>query len=178
MKLPAALTAVLAALLAASAHATTFNFSYSFDPANTGNGEPVVITGSFDGTAVGDLISDISNASLWINGTAFTGPLTISGIDTATGSPSGSAVVSLDATQANFAFADDGLNNFFTIAGGQAFAVDYNLTDSLGNAISGAEAASNASWAVAAVPEPASYALLAAGLFVIGAATQRRRPQA
>jgi len=176
MKRLAVTAALLAGLLAAAAaQADTYKFSYSFDPLNTGNGAPVTITGSFDGTAAGDLISGVTNASLWINGTAFTGPLNIT-----SGDLSGAAVISADVAKSDFAFADSGFNNYFTIFSGLASGLDFNLVDNLNNPISGAETASNDHWTLTAatVPEPDSLALLVAAFIAFGAASLRRRPQA
>jgi len=175
-------TALTLAALAAQAQTTTFNFSYSFDPNNTGNGAPVNITGSFSGNQVGSLISGISDVTLSINGTLFSGPIVIEAAD-ADGNWSSSVapVISTDVGLANFVFADadvanhpDAVNNFFYISGGQVFALDFNVTDAGNNPLQGYETAANASWSVSAVPEPASWALLAAGM---GLVVLRRRSQ-
>ena len=177
-------TALALSALAAQAQTTTFNFSYSFDPNNTGNGQPVNITGSFSGNEVGNLISGISNVMLSINGIQFTGPIVIEAAD-ADGNWSGSVapVISTDVGLANFVFADadvanhpDAVNNFFYISGGQVFALDFNVTDAGNNPLQGFESAANASWNVSAVPEPGTWALMAAGLGLV--ALRRRHSQA
>ena len=177
--LKAALLGSAFAALVGSAHATTFNFSYSFDPANTGNGEAVTITGTFDGVAVGDLISSITNASLFVNGTAFSGPLTIGGFNSSTGEVSSNAVISADLGKSNFIFTDStsSPNNLFWVADGSAFAVKYDLLDANNNGTIGFEDATSAHWTVtaAAVPEPATYLLMAGGLAAVGFVSRRRR---
>ncbi len=180
-------TALLGATLSLAAIAaqaqTTFNFSYSFDPNNTGNGQALSITGSFTGTAAGDLISNIGNVSLSINGTLFSGPIVIEAADAAGNwSTSVAPVISANTGLANFVFADadvanhpDAVNNFFYISGGQVFALDFNVTDAGNNPLQGYETAANGSWNVSAVPEPATWALMAAG---VGLVALRRRRQA
>ena len=176
--LKAALLGSALAALVSGAHATTFNFSYSFDPANTGNGEAVTVTGSFDGVEVGDVISSITNASLAINGTAFGGPLTIGGFNSSTGEISSNAVISADLGKSNFIFTDSTQNqNLFWVADSTAFAVKYDLLDANNNGTIGFESATNAHWTLtaAAVPEPATYLMLACGLAAVGFVARRRQ---
>jgi len=170
--LKAALLGSALAALVGSAHATTFNFSYSFDSAGTSTGGAVTITGSFEGTEIGDLISNITNASVAMNGRAYTGPLVAT-----SGDFSASPVISTDLAKNDFAFYDAAFNNGFTISGGQAFAVNYAVLDAGGNALAGAESANAAHWTLtaAAVPEPATYLLMAGGLAAIGFVSRRRR---
>ena len=179
------LCAAALALASFAANATTFDFSYSFDKNNTGDGNAVVLTGSFTGTQVGDLITDISGVQMALNGIAFSGPLLVESMNSATGNWDASLapVISTDVTQSNFIFADadvannpGGVSNYFYMVGGQAFAVTLNTTDVNSNPLSGFETANSASWTVtAAVPEPSTYALMLAGLASIGLLVQRRR---
>ncbi len=178
------LAAGLLALVSLSASATTFDFSYSFDPANTGDGNPVVLSGSFDGTQAGSLFTGISNFQIALNGTAFSGPLQVEAWNNATSNWDAliAPVISTDVTQANFIVADAdvstnpaGVSNYFYVLGGQAVAITFNVTDAGGNPLEGVETASNASWDVSAVPEPANTALLMAGLGLLGALARRRK---
>ena len=106
------------------------------------------------------------------NGTAYTGPLVISA-----GDLSSPAVISTDLAKSDFAFYDAGFNNSFAVTGGQASAFNFAIIDAGNNALAGAEDATNAHWTLtaAAVPEPATYLLMAGGLAAIGFVSRRRR---
>jgi len=95
-----------AALLAAcsgAAHASTFDFSYTFTSGQT-------VSGSLDGTLSGNLVTDISDVSLTFDGQAFNGPLFIGSFDTTSGGvnyAANSAVVSTNAALNDFVIADN-----------------------------------------------------------------------
>ncbi len=178
------LAAAALTLISLSASATTFNFSYSFDPADTGDGNPVVLTGSFSGTQLGALITGIANFQVSLNGAAFSGPLQVEAWNYTTSNwdPATTPVISTDVAQTNFVVADAdvstnpaGVSNYFYISGGQAVAVTFNMTDAGNNPLEGVGTASNANWSVTAVPEPANAALLMAGLGVVGLLARRRQ---
>lgn len=158
---------------AAAAQASTYNFSYNFSDGS-------LITGSFDGTATGDLISDLSHISLSYNGTAFPGEVSSYSYETASGDwKLGTAVVSLDGSKNNFAFfSGDPVSNNFShgflyIPWGGNTADLVQVIYPGGDNYNPAEL--HANWQITAVPEPETYAMLLAGLGALGFAARRRK---
>src|SRR5258705_7744519 len=99
--------ACVALLASVSAQAETFDFSYTF-------GDGPVVTGSLQGTLVGDAVQNISNVQVALNGTAFTGTLNVAGWDSGTALFDSPAIVSTDASKNNFVFADADAANLNT----------------------------------------------------------------
>lgn len=146
-----------------------------------------LVSGSFDGTLSGNLISGISNVSVFINGLGpiGNGSLFADGYDTGTSSyVSGGAIASLDGTQNNFFFAnsDLGVGDFSYNAYYYSFSqfgwgdVAY---DNVSNQNPGTNDANFRAQLVegqrSAVPEPASWAMMVAGFGLLGSLTRRDR---
>jgi hypothetical protein len=180
--LKAAVIAAVFASCAAAAHAETFDFSYTF-------ADGLAITGSLDGTASGNLISNISNVNVDFGGNQFTGSLFAGTADNANGVfnySANSAVLSTDSTLNNFIFSDGNdptLGNtsnafIFNAPGGYVDAFNTNV---LTNSADFDEPA-NGSWEIAPevkpVPVPGAFPLLLSGLGLLTAAARRRRAQA
>lgn len=163
--------AAASALLAASTvHATTYDFSYHFL-----NGE--VVSGSFDGTASGNLVDHVSNIAFSINGIAVSGP-----INARNSTFTGNAEFSFNGLANNFLLFDSSLKNILLSgpSNGAFFTNVMNYSSTHGAYAEGPAyvpyAASRWSLAVAAaVPEPASYAMLLGGLVLLGAVARRRQ---
>ncbi|HEY4375325.1 MAG TPA: PEP-CTERM sorting domain-containing protein [Burkholderiales bacterium] len=165
------------ALAPLAAHAENFNFSYNFDANSTSDATPMSVTGSFSGTVVGSLIENISNFSVSLNGTAFTGTLLGAGWNGTAFDNSVAPVLSSDVSLDNFYFADTtatdpNYNNLFWFKGGEIFAVNFNA-DGFPTAD---ETAIASKWSVntVPVPEPSTYALLLAGLGLMTMVARRR----
>ena len=171
----------LAALFATSpaSASQTFDYSYTFD---TGQ----VVSGSFTGTAAGDLISDLSNISASIDGVALpqSGNLFSEswvGFNSGHGAPG--AVVSFDGLQSNFIFGDNALDSYFYVVpwyngnqtiGTQALSLSTGYIDYY----NGNYNASNWNVVAAPVPEPTEGALLLSGIGLLGFIATRRKKSA
>lgn len=165
---------VSVAIAAASAYADTFDYSFSV------NG--TLITGSFEGVAAGNLLTNLSHVSARVNGLAILGSGSLS--------PIGQSRYGLAPGVASF---DGKENNFMFISPegsphGLTAGIEYvgSLTDvnivaqpasyaHTGLLDASEIASSPTGWSVTAVPEPETYALMLAGLGLIGAVTRRRK---
>jgi len=172
--------AVLAGVLALAFGNAQALESYTFSETLQGGTK---ITGSFQGDASGNLISNISNISVAFDGDAFNGSghLFSAAISVGIGWVSG-AVVSFDGTQNNFAFVDS------DIANGNFWLTNYFWSFTSLPEINSLDRACNRndicvdgpaqSWSVTTVnpvPEPETYAMMLAGLGLLGFKARSRK---
>lgn len=172
--------AVTAFLACAASHAETFYYSYTF---HTGH----AITGSFDGTANGNLVTGLSNISVEFDGESLiSGPVTDYGYTRATNKwTAGTAVLSFDGTANNFAFAGSqfGIGHMFFIGDDEARGVSSAVIfASTGVTVDeDSPGVIQSRWTLTrepippAVPEPETYAMLLAGLGLVGFAARHKR---
>lgn len=176
---------VLAATLLASAaaQAETFAFSYVFPNVGT------TVSGSFDGTRSGDLVTGLSNISASYRGVVFAPNESLHEFHYSTvgrGFVSGGSIASFSGNSNNFLFVNsetpDDLyyKNFF-------FYIPYYggvdpLISTYAHAPFSNIGADNSSgigaWtlkSVSAVPEPETYPMMLAGLGLMGAIARRRK---
>lgn len=172
-RLLAALTLLAATTVV---QATTYSFSYSFNSTPWFTSTPMLVTGSFDGDANGNLIDNLSNISVVENGVAFIGNGTLFSSYKLSSDPLNvtlfAGVASFDGLQNNFNFTD-GMHNWFQMVpalGGNARTTSAVIGDwplAIYAIDAGRYAPTTSNWSITAVPEPASYALLIAGLAVL-----------
>ena len=154
---------------------TVYDFQYTF--ASTGD----VVTGSFSGNASGDLITNLSNIAVSVDGVAFNGSGSLFGssyVDALGNAQPGGAIVSFDGLQNNFIFADSNfpLDPNYT----NVFSAE-SLTDpTVGLALTATTGTFDvpfvaANWSVTQVPEPATLSLMGLGLAAVGIARRRRK---
>jgi len=164
-----ACTALLAS--AGVAHAGLYEYQYTFSDGS-------LVSGKFQGTANGNLITGLSNFSAYVNGEAFANNGNLE-IRDATGN--GAGAVSFDGQQTSLLV----LNSFQSgshvlllgaFLGSPVTNVINYWTPTQGNA-EGPDMTpySSFSWRVSAVPEPSTSAMLLAGLALVGVAARRRK---
>ena len=131
MKITTKLTLLLTATLGlsvASARADTFDFSYQF-------GDGLLVTGSLDGTTNGIFVENVSNVSVFFNGTALPGSSIVTGSYDGSSFVDGPAIVSFDALNNNFLFRSSDFDAGFYLVNAAAFLSDtataYAFTDDL-----------------------------------------------
>lgn len=187
--------AVLALAVSAPAIAADFTFQYTL---NTGQ----VVAGSFTGDRSNNLVTNISNIGVTLNGTPFDGPISAYGFfgyngPTGTNSATpmdfalNAATVSFDPLQNNFLFtntppAAGPVNDFFYIfpwnnGGANQVATQVALDGFTLNPYNGAYVPGNWSLTevvtqVSGAPEPSTWAMMLLGFGLVGVA-MRKRPK-
>jgi hypothetical protein len=163
-----AASVLILGLMLGVARADTFNFAYVF-------GDGLAVTGSLDGTQNGLFVENVTNVSIAFDGTALAGPIFTAQYDG--GSYLNGPVVSFDALQNNFLFADTdlvagdfGYGSLFYLLNASVFA-DIAVADSpLFGLASMDDPTSARSWSLtrATVPDQGmTIALFAIGLVLL-----------
>ncbi len=161
------------------AHADTFKYTWQFD-----DGSKVI--GTFDGVANGNLVSNLSNISVAIDGVAFVGNGSL--LDFSWNPDRtlvrGGATASFNGLDNNFFFVDTDIindpfyTNYFGIAHHRNLPFfEDNAQDLNGNIHMSAQYHPT-KWTLtklSPVPEPESWAMLLAGMGLIGGMAHRRR---
>ena len=172
LTLPRTLTLAFAlGLSAVSACADTFSFSYLF-------GDGLTVTGDFAGVTNGNFVENVSDVSLYFNGTQIPGSVFTAQYDGA--SYLSGTVISFDALQNNFFFAtsdlangDFGFDSVFYMLNASVFSDTALAYSTLGFA-SQDDPTVRASWKLVQTPEQSST-LAMLGLAVGGLVWLRRR---
>ena len=171
LQLSRTLTLVLALSFSAGfARAEYFSFSYLF-------GDGLTVTGSFNGDLNGNFAENINGLSVFFNGEAMTGSLFASRFDS--GSYFDGPIISFDALQNNFTFANSDFANgdftydsVFYILNASVYSDTAVAFSSLGYA-SQDDPTVSSSWRLAVPDHGSSLALL--GLTMLGLLWLRRK---
>ena len=184
--------AALLAVCGGAAHASTYDFSYTFN--SISNDPAPIVTGTFDGTLSGNLLTNISDVSIAVNGVAFNGPLFFGSWDPSAGTAGevnfapNAAVVSTNGTQNNFVIVDTNdptlssnwTNLFYYVNGTGPLgnSQEVSLQNTVGPSGFDSTAGGVGTWSLTPVPLPAALPLFASGLGLFAAAKRRRRAAA
>ncbi len=159
------------------ARADSFDYSYLF-------ADGLSITGTFDGTKNGDFVENVTNISLFINGVQAAGTIYTATFDEPTSAWINNPVISFDALQSNFLFANDDVANgggsydaLFYLIGGTSYS-DGVLGQDLLLSLGSFEAIEPGNWTLSRVAVPdsgATLGLLALALTSLGCLSNRLR---
>ncbi len=176
-----ALAFAAALSLAGSAHAATFDLSYTFR--DTGDHILDIISGTVDGDLNGSFVENLHNFNLSYDGNAFTGTITALGWDPVAEAPSADpARLSADASlnqiifsnadyTFTFAMINDPSQGGLLVSASDANLLTHNAASEIG--------VNAGQWSLvpSAVPEPGAFAMALAGLGLLGVVARRRRAQ-
>jgi hypothetical protein len=174
------LTAAVMAACSGAAQAATYDFSYTFD-----NGQGVM-SGSVDGTLVGDTLTNLANLQVSFDGVAYSGTLSAGTFNGVNYTYAGTAVMSTDASKNNFIFADNtdasanNVSNFFYFFNGSTPSGVAQEVEALNlnSGQLGYDSPATGEWSLKPVPVPAALPLMISGLGLLAAAKRRRQNQA
>ena len=175
-------TLACAALLAGSAAAQAASYVFEYTMLDNTH-----ITGSFDGTANGNLVEGISKLAIAVNGFAMPNSGNLYAYATDGGFVQGDAKISFDGLATSLLAFDGPITGAWTssfvigaFSGRDTDAINYNVAGLPFNGEGNGDYSASR-WnltAVSAVPEPATYAMLLGGLAMVGALARRRNASA
>ncbi len=173
MEIKNAVVAGALALVLGNAQAgQTFDYSYKLYDGPT-------VSGSFSGDANGNLITNLSNITASLDGIAFTGSGSLSSFAWRGSALVGGAVASFDGLRSNFFFTDAGRSNYFyAIPWTSSFVTDAAQARTPKGYVdfyNGNYSASSWHVVAAPIPEPETYAMMLAGLGLLGLTARRRK---
>ncbi|HWW73080.1 MAG TPA: PEP-CTERM sorting domain-containing protein [Duganella sp.] len=171
---------VCAALLAGSAAAQAASYAFEYTMLDNTH-----VTGTFDGTANGNLVEGISKLAIAVNGFAMPNSGNLYAYAADGGFVQGGAKISFDGLSTSLLAFDAPVTGAWTSTffigaanNGATDTVNYNIAGLPFNG-EGDGNYSASRWslgAVSAVPEPQTYAMLLGGLALLGVAARRRNP--
>jgi hypothetical protein len=162
-------------LFSAAAHAETLSFSYTF-------GSSDVLSGDLTGSLLGDnnTFSVTGWSNMQLGSDALTGLTTFGAYSQILGWTSNTPFVTLDGSAFDLSISGGGYG--FNLSNDASVAALYGAGVAIGNSpnFGGSEFYNSANWSaslnsVAAVPEPETYAMLIAGLGMLGFIGRRRQ---
>lgn len=159
---------------------TQYDTGYVFPASNVP--VPVVLTGTFNGTRNGNVITNLTNVSLFLNGVAFkgNGNLFVAQLNTDTFDVEKGGQLSFDGKASNAYFSDTDLTGGTFNYSNYAYSITgfgenaYSSTTSLFGVNKGIRTSIQDVTVAAAVPEPTTWAMMALGFGLVGAGLRSR----
>jgi hypothetical protein len=170
-------SALLASLTSLPAHATLYDFSYTYN-------KGVSVVGSLTGSLVGDYLTDVGNVHISVDGSPFYDYSFALAYSNNSWNNTIDPIVSPNVFLNNFLFVDSNFpsdtsyTKYFYVINSPSFGLQTAIYTS---SVSTFDSSTNGSWSLsehrvaAPIPEPETYAMMLAGLGVLGFMTRRKK---